>query len=59
MGSGSADKVRGRLKKAAGDLTDDDDLHRSGQIDEAAGKVKDTIERGVNRTRDRLKRRRR
>lgn len=59
MTSGNADKVRGRLKKAAGELTDDDDLRRSGRIDETAGDVKDTVERAVDRTRRRLNRRRR
>lgn len=41
----SADEVKGKLKKAAGDLTDDKDLRREGQIDEASGKAKDAIDK--------------
>jgi uncharacterized protein YjbJ (UPF0337 family) len=42
--SGSADKAKGRIKQAAGDLTDNDDLRREGKVDEAAGKVKDAVD---------------
>ena len=42
--SGEADKVKGRVKQAAGDLTDDKDLKREGKVDEAAGKVKDAVD---------------
>jgi uncharacterized protein YjbJ (UPF0337 family) len=43
--SGEADKVKGRVKQAAGDLTDDKDLKREGKVDEAAGKVKDAVDK--------------
>ena len=39
--SGEMDKLKGRAKQAAGDLTDDHDLEREGERDEAAGKLKD------------------
>jgi len=42
--SGETDKITGRVKQAAGDLTDNDDLKREGKADEAAGKVKETID---------------
>jgi uncharacterized protein YjbJ (UPF0337 family) len=42
--SGEADKMKGKLKQAAGDLTDDKDLKREGKVDEAAGKVKDVVD---------------
>ncbi len=42
--SGEMDQVKGRVKQAAGDLTDDGDLKREGQRDEAAGKVKDKVD---------------
>ncbi len=32
-----------RIKQAAGDLTDNDDLKNEGKKDEAAGKVKDAV----------------
>jgi uncharacterized protein YjbJ (UPF0337 family) len=42
--SGEADKVKGRVKQAAGDLTDNDRLKNEGRKDEAAGKVKDAAD---------------
>ncbi len=42
--SGEMDQVKGRVKQAAGDLTDDQDLKREGQSDEAAGKLKDKFD---------------
>ena len=57
MGSGTADKVRGRIKKGLGDLADDPGLRREGEIDETAGEVKDGIGRGVDKVKKRLKKR--
>jgi uncharacterized protein YjbJ (UPF0337 family) len=42
--SGEMDKVKGRIKQAAGDLAGDDDLERNGERDEAAGKLKDKVD---------------
>jgi uncharacterized protein YjbJ (UPF0337 family) len=42
--SGTADKASGRIKQAAGDLTDNDDLKNEGKKDEASGKVKDAVD---------------
>lgn len=42
--SGEADKATGRIKQAAGDLTDNDDLKNEGKKDEAAGKAKDAVD---------------
>ncbi len=41
--SGETDQAKGRIKQAAGDLTDNDDLKREGEADETAGKVKDML----------------
>jgi uncharacterized protein YjbJ (UPF0337 family) len=41
--SGGTDQAKGRIKQAAGDLTDNDDLKREGKRDETAGKVKEVI----------------
>jgi uncharacterized protein YjbJ (UPF0337 family) len=41
---GKADEVKGRVKQAAGDLTDNADLKREGKKDEAGGKVKQKVE---------------
>jgi uncharacterized protein YjbJ (UPF0337 family) len=38
------DKAKGRVKQAAGDLTDDDDLKQEGKTDELAGKVKGAVD---------------
>ncbi len=54
MSTGSSDKTRGRIEKAAGDLLDDDRLRDRGTVDETAGKVKDSVERGVDRVKDSL-----
>ncbi len=43
MSDGSADEGKGRLKEAAGDLTDNQDLKNEGKVDKATGKVKDTV----------------
>lgn len=40
----NADEFKGRVKEAAGDLTDDDDLKREGKIDRGTGKVKDFVD---------------
>ncbi len=37
------DEAEGRIKEAAGDLTDDVDLQREGKVDQAEGKVKDVV----------------
>jgi uncharacterized protein YjbJ (UPF0337 family) len=40
----NTDDLKGRVKEAAGDLTDDDDLKREGKVDQATGKVKDVVD---------------
>jgi uncharacterized protein YjbJ (UPF0337 family) len=42
--SGEADKTKGRIKEAVGDLTDDKDLKREGKVDKASGKVKEKVD---------------
>jgi uncharacterized protein YjbJ (UPF0337 family) len=49
---GAADKAKGRIKEAAGALADDDQLKREGKLDQAAGKIKDGVERAVDKVRD-------
>lgn len=45
MGSGTIDKAKGRAKEAAGALTGDRKLKTEGKLDQAAGKVKDVVEK--------------
>jgi uncharacterized protein YjbJ (UPF0337 family) len=43
MGDGGMDDAKGRVKEAAGDLTDNDSLKNEGKVDKATGAVKDKI----------------
>jgi uncharacterized protein YjbJ (UPF0337 family) len=51
MGS-KTDKIKGRIKEAVGALTDDDDLKREGQRDQAVGEVKEVAENAAQRVKD-------
>lgn len=53
--SGKSDEIKGRVKEAAGALTDDDKLRREGKLDQASGKVKQVVEKVVEKTKDVLK----
>src|SRR6478735_11408210 len=46
------DQAKGKIKQAAGDLTDDNDLKREGKVDEAAGKVKEGAEKAKDKVGD-------
>ena len=46
--SGKADEIKGRVKEAAGAITDDDQLRREGKVDQAAGKIKQATEKTVD-----------
>lgn len=50
--SGNSDQAKGRVKQAAGDLTDDDDLKREGKADETAGKTKNKIDDAKDKASD-------
>lgn len=41
--SGEADKTSGKLKQAAGGLTDDEELEAEGEREELAGKAKNAL----------------
>jgi len=45
--NGKTDVVKGRLKEAAGALTDNDDLRAEGKTDQAIGKVKQIVQKGI------------
>ena len=49
---GKADQIKGKVKKAAGDLTDDDRLHDEGVADEAAGEVQEGFGRARRKVGD-------
>ena len=48
---GNFDDIKGRVKEAAGDLTDDEDLQREGKVDQGAGKVKDAVDNVADKLR--------
>ena len=50
--SGKSDEIKGRIKEAAGALTGDDKLRREGKLDQATGKVKQVVEKVVEKTKD-------
>ena len=60
----NADDIKGRVKEAAGDLTDNDRLKREGKADQVEGKIKemvddarDKIEETVDKLREKIDRR--
>ena len=50
--SGKADELKGRVKEAAGAVTDDNELRREGKVDQAAGKTKQAFEKAVDKVKD-------
>jgi uncharacterized protein YjbJ (UPF0337 family) len=55
MSSGTTDKVKGRVKEAAGALTDDDKLRKEGKADQALGKLKDTAGKVLDKAKELVK----
>jgi uncharacterized protein YjbJ (UPF0337 family) len=49
MTSGKSDELKGRVKEAAGALTDDKKLKREGQADQVVGKVKQAVEKVIEK----------
>ena len=47
--SGKTDQIKGRIKEAAGVLTDNDGLKREGKLDQVVGKVKEKTEEAVDK----------
>jgi uncharacterized protein YjbJ (UPF0337 family) len=45
----NTDEIKGRAKRAAGELTGDDSLKREGSVDKAAGKAKETVDRAADK----------
>ena len=55
MDDGTTDDIKGRLKEAGGDLTGDDSLKNEGEVDQAAGSVKDTVGDAADKVKDGLR----
>jgi uncharacterized protein YjbJ (UPF0337 family) len=50
--AGKADELKGRVKEAAGAVTDNDKLRREGKIEQAAGKTKQAVEKAVDKVKN-------
>lgn len=48
----NSDQVKGKIKQAVGDLTGNQDMRSDGQIDEAAGNVKEKASNAVDAVKD-------
>jgi len=46
------DDLKGRVKEAAGDLTNDQELKNEGKVDKAAGAVKDKVGDAADKVKD-------
>jgi uncharacterized protein YjbJ (UPF0337 family) len=55
MAGGKTDELTGRVKEAAGVLTDDARLKREGQLDQTIGKVKQAAEKMIDKVKDAAK----
>ena len=52
MASGKSDEMKGRVKEAAGVLTGDKKLKREGKADQAAGKIKQKVQKVIDKVKD-------
>ena len=52
MASGKSDEAKGRLKEAAGALLGDKKLKREGKADQAVGKIKQQVEKVIDKVKD-------
>jgi uncharacterized protein YjbJ (UPF0337 family) len=50
------DETKGRMKEAAGDLTDDDELKREGKTDQLGADIKDKADKVVDKAKDMVNR---
>jgi uncharacterized protein YjbJ (UPF0337 family) len=55
MAKGTGDQMKGRVKKAAGDITDNPNLQQEGQVDEDKGKVKNFVDKTGDKVKDTFK----
>ena len=56
MADGKLDETKGRVKEAAGDLTDDDSLKTEGKVDKAEGSLKDKLDDAGDKVKDAVNR---
>ena len=54
MSSGKSDELKGRVKEAAGALAGDRKLKREGKADQAVGKIKQKVEKVIDKVKEAL-----
>jgi uncharacterized protein YjbJ (UPF0337 family) len=54
MSDGTMDNAKGKVKEAAGDLTDDQSLKNEGKVDKASGSIKDGVGGVADKVKDAL-----
>jgi uncharacterized protein YjbJ (UPF0337 family) len=52
MTDGNVDDAKGKVKQAAGDLTDNESLKNEGRVDRASGSVKDKVGDAADKVKD-------
>ena len=52
---GKTDKVKGRIKEAAGALTGNDKLREEGRTDQAVGEAKETVQKVADKVKNAVK----
>jgi uncharacterized protein YjbJ (UPF0337 family) len=52
MSDGKVDEAKGRVKQAAGDITDNDSLKNEGRVDRASGSIKDKVGDAADKAKD-------
>jgi uncharacterized protein YjbJ (UPF0337 family) len=52
MSDGMVDRSKGKVKEAAGDLTNDQSLRNEGKVDKASGKLKDAVGGAADKIKD-------
>jgi uncharacterized protein YjbJ (UPF0337 family) len=55
MSDGAMDNAKGKVKEAAGDLTDDQSLKNEGKVDKASGSVKDKVGGAADKVKDAIR----
>jgi len=53
--AGEVDKAKGKIKKAAGELTGNQRLKDEGRVDESVGKIKEVISRSADKVKRALR----
>jgi uncharacterized protein YjbJ (UPF0337 family) len=52
MGEEKMEDMKGRVKEAAGDLTDDEKLKREGKLDQASAEVKEKVGEAADKAKE-------